>query len=109
MVHDDIVFQNNDSIPIVVGTGARGSFCEQPYTPITRYWSYEANLYQFQNKLMIQLTNSTKIVDIVDGEWESSYSHETQSLISIDGGATWSVTKDVEVGSLQPISSVASQ
>ena len=58
---------------------------------------------------MIQMTNSTKIVDIVDGQWESFYSHETQSLISMDGGATWSVTKDVEVDSLQLISSVASQ
>ena len=109
MVHDEIVFQNNDAEPIVVGTGARGNFDETPYTPIKRYWSYKADLYQVQHKLIIQLVNITKIVDIVDGEWNETYSYEVQSLLSMDGGFGWSVSNSIEIESQQPISSVASQ
>ena len=108
-VQDQIVFHNNHAESIVVGKGVRGSFNETPYTPIKRYWSYKANLYQVQNKLIIQIVNTTKIIDIVDGDWKTSHNHDAQNLISMDGGTSWSETKVVEVESLQPISSVASQ
>ena len=105
MVHDEIIFQNNHSEAIVVGKGGRGSYDEKPYTPITRYWSYKASLYQAENRLIIQITNITKIVDTVDGNWQG---YETQNLISTDGGASWSETTVVEVESLLPISFVVS-
>ena len=105
-VQDEIVFHQSGRDEIVLGTGTRGSFDESPYSPTTTYWSYHADLYDFERILVVQIIEETKIVTIVDGDWNTSTMSKETHLLSQDEGITWTHVKHINVGEARPFSQV---
>jgi len=108
-VEDCIVLDRKDEEEVLLAIVVRGSFDERPHAPKTTYWTYRADLYEFERIFVVLITEETREVSVVDGEWVYHNTKKEKHLLSQDGGTTWVQVKNIIVGEARPFSSVSSE